>query len=236
MIRVFLCVMDVEFLKDLVNLNHENDIEIVGFSLKIPKDLDFILELEVDAIIIRDAINVKRANSLMEKIRNIPIYQHLRMIHIFKEIDGNTFHTLTQSCVMNYLLEPYTAREVLEKVKEEIELYDHSNKLAKYIEEVGSEILIESGIQENLKGFSYMKSAAYAMIQNSSRIVMNQIYEEVAIHHETTPDCVEKAIRLAIRQAYETNPDSMIFQGRKSTNGEVLKMMIELLKIRGLLY
>lgn len=236
MIRVFLCVMDVEFLKELVNLNHENDIQIVGFSLQIPKDLDLFLDLKVDAIIVRDAINVKRANAMAEKIRNNSIYQHIQMIHIFKEIDGNTFHTLTQSCVMNYILAPYTAKEVLQKVKEEVEENDRGRNIARYIEEVGSQILIESGIHDNLKGFSYMKSAAFVIVQNPTRIVMNRVYQEVAEIHETSPDCVEKAIRLAIHQAYDTNPDSIIFQGSKSTNGEVIRMMIELLKIRGMLF
>lgn len=234
MIRVFLCVMDVEFLKELVNLNHEDDIEIVGFSILVPKGLDFLLELQVDALVIRDAIHVKRANALTEKIRNLAMYQHIHVIHIFKEIDGCTFHTLAQSDVMNFLLEPYSAKDVFTKIKAEIDLSDRG-ELARFIEECGSAILIENGIPENLKGFTYMKTAVFVMVHHKTRIVMNKVYHEVAIYHDTTAESVEKAIRLAIQTGYKNHPDCLIYNHKKPTNGEVLRMLIELLKIHGML-
>ena len=72
MIRAFLCVMDDDLLQDLIHLNHENDIEIVGFSAAIPADLDFLLDLQVDAVVVRDAIDAERADAMTEKIRNDP--------------------------------------------------------------------------------------------------------------------------------------------------------------------
>lgn len=235
MIRAFLCVMDDDLLQDLIHLNHENDIEIVGFSAAIPADLDFLLDLQVDAVVVRDAIDAKRADAMTEKIRNDPIYRHLHMIHLFREIDGCTFHTLIQSCVNNYLLGTYTAKDVLRKIQDEMETADPTGDLVKFIEEIGSQILIESGIQENLKGFSYMKTAAFAIAQHSSRISMNEVYRYVATVHDSTPDSVEKAIRSAIHQGYKSHPDRMIFHVKKPTNSWVLRMLIEVLKIRGMM-
>ena len=80
MIRAFLCVMDDDLLQDL---NHENDIEIVGFSAAIPADLDFLLDLQVDAVVVRDAIDAERADAMTEKIRNDPIYRHLHILQQF---------------------------------------------------------------------------------------------------------------------------------------------------------
>lgn len=236
MIKVFLCIMDMELLKDLIQLNLDNNIKIVGYSCKIPEDLDFLIELEVDAIVVRDAIDVKRANIIIEKIRNVPMYKHIRLVHIFKIIDGCTFHALTQSCLRNYLLEPYSAKDVLMKVKEEVEKSDQEHNVAQFIEEVGTEILLECGIQENLKGFSYIKTATFVMTQSSEKITMNKVYDAVATYYDTSSDCVEKAIRLAICQGYEQHPEKFFFQNKKPTNGEVIKMTLGLLKIRGMLY
>lgn len=236
MIKVFLCIMDMDLLTDMISLNLEHDIRIVGYACKVPENLNFLSELEVDAIVIRDAINFKRANILIEKLRNVKMYKHIRVVHIFKIIDGCTFHVLTQSCLQNYLLEPYTAIDVMMKVKEEVEKTDKEYNLAQFVEEVGTESLLESGIQENLKGFQYMKMAAYVIIQSKEKITMHKAYEEVANVYDTSSDCVEKAIRLAIYQGYEQHPDKFLFRNKKPTNGEVIKMMIGLLKIRGMLF
>lgn len=71
-------------------------------------------------------------------------------------------------------------------------------------------ILYSFGIPLNLKGYHYLVSAILMCIKNLEIQITKQIYPEIAKQYATTSNCVERAIRHAIKVAWKRANPSII--------------------------
>ncbi len=93
------------------------------------------------------------------------------------------------------------------------------------------------GIQTNLRGFHYLRSAILIAYQLglSSGCMMNMIYPAVAEEQQSTPSRVERSIRHAIAQAWE-NTDLRTYLNfgvrgdRRMTNSEFISFAVDWLR------
>jgi len=65
-----------------------------------------------------------------------------------------------------------------------------------------TEILLENGIPANIQGFRYMRDMIGLFCKQECRGRPAELYEKIALHHNTTPMRVKKAIHYAVKVAW----------------------------------
>lgn len=73
-----------------------------------------------------------------------------------------------------------------------------------YEEKIATRMILQMGIQANLKGYSYLRKAIALAAQNPE-LQCNQLYGIIAEIYGVKPKSVERAIRYAIDLAYDVN-------------------------------
>ena len=104
-----------------------------------------------------------------------------------------------------------------------------------------SRLLTEIGVPGNLLGCAYLRTALSLLLQEPalSRTLTRSLYPRVAQEHQTTPACVERAIRHAIAQTFARGSDGYRAAlgrlassvGDKPTNAEFLAQTAERLRL-----
>lgn len=233
MIRVFLCISDFAMIKEIIDSRSEQDmVELVGISTAIPEDTETVALLKADVLVLQNSIDFSKAEELMKKIDEDETLQYLRIIHIFKELDSETVHTLIQNEIDHYLIEPYTSKQLLRLITLEAEKKildvgrDHN------MECFASQILQNMAVPIHLNGFEYIKTAAIILFDcgGNCHKTMKYVYAETARKHKTTASRVEKSIRTAVNHAYRTQPKLICIYKKKPTNAQIVGIVREKLK------
>ena len=103
-----------------------------------------------------------------------------------------------------------------------------------------SHLLAEIGVPGNLLGCTYLRTALTLLLQEPrlGRTISRSLYPRVAETHQTTPACVERAIRHAITQTFARENGYRAALGRlassvgdKPTNAEFLAQTAECLRL-----
>lgn len=139
-----------------------------------------------------------------------------------------------RSCGANELLGQM--RRVAQRAEEE-DAYDAA------LERLVTPIIHELGMPAHIKGYQYVREAIVLTIKDVSMIhaVTKVLYPTVARRHNTTPSCVERAIRHAIEVAWNRGDlDALqrlfgytVSNTRgKPTNSEFIAMIADQLSIR----
>ena len=97
-----------------------------------------------------------------------------------------------------------------------------------------TKLLHSFGIPANLRGFYYLRAAILIAVQKPtcSGIMMNEIYPAVAQELHSTPARVERAIRHAIMQAWESNDSRFSWhfgqmRNHRMTNSEFIAFTVD---------
>lgn len=108
------------------------------------------------------------------------------------------------------------------------------------IEQIVSDMIIRMGVAPSLKGFHYLRSSVFIMLEeeDASVGITKKIYPDVAKMYKTTLGKVERAMRHAIDSAWKKN-DGVDFTrvfgfsfNKKPTNGQLLASITEHVKLR----
>lgn len=101
------------------------------------------------------------------------------------------------------------------------------------------DVLKDMGLPSNLKGYSYIKSAIWIII-NNNQIKIGKLYSQISEQFVTKPASVERNIRHAIEYIFDFDVDEMsdtvkdIFGGKllskKPKNSEFLFTLAEYVK------
>ncbi len=103
-----------------------------------------------------------------------------------------------------------------------------------------SRLLAEIGVPGNLLGCAYLRTALTLLLEEPrlGRTISRSLYPRVAEKHQTTPACVERAIRHAIAQTFARDNGYRSALGRlassvgdKPTNAEFLAQIAERLRL-----
>ena len=103
-----------------------------------------------------------------------------------------------------------------------------------------SRLLAEIGVPGNLLGCAYLRTALTLLLEEPAlgRTISRNLYPRVAETHQTTPACVERAIRHAIAQTFSRENGYRAALGRlassvgdRPTNAEFLAQTAERLRL-----
>ena len=108
-----------------------------------------------------------------------------------------------------------------------------------------SKILVELGMQTNIKGYYYCKTAICMAYEDSSMLeaMTKCLYPEVAKKHNTTGSRVERSIRHAIENLfnnaypedfYKFFGNNSIYRRGKPTNSEFITAIVEYMRMEDL--
>lgn len=93
------------------------------------------------------------------------------------------------------------------------------------------------GIPPKVLGFRYIVQAVEPLLQSEERPILKEVYQSIADGANTSPECVEKAIRVAIAQATTKKTPSFqaLMRGalleKRPTNKQFLTLVAEQVKI-----
>ncbi len=90
----------------------------------------------------------------------------------------------------------------MDKEKSETIIYRNEIKIQESTQYFAIKNLIrDMGIPTNLLGYKYIVEAIIYMINSKSTLFLNEVYIKVAANNRTSYECVEAAIRKAIKKA-----------------------------------
>lgn len=142
-----------------------------------------------------------------------------------------------------FVAKPCGANELLGQMRRVAQRAEEEDAYDAALERLVTPIIHELGMPAHIKGYQYVREAIVLTIEDVSMIhaVTKVLYPTVARRHNTTPSCVERAIRHAIEVAWNRGDlDALqrlfgytVSNTRgKPTNSEFIAMIADQLSIR----
>ena len=142
-----------------------------------------------------------------------------------------------------FVAKPCGANELLGQMRRVAQRAEEEDAYDAALERLVTPIIHELGMPAHIKGYQYVREAIVLTIKDVSMIhaVTKVLYPTVARRHNTTPSCVERAIRHAIEVAWNRGDlDALqrlfgytVSNTRgKPTNSEFIAMIADQLSIR----
>lgn len=226
MMKVLTYLHDMDLLRDLMELmRSEAWMQTVTISV-LPRDSEWIKALQIDVLLLDCTQDPGAAFAFAKMLRNDELslcimymvnQSKMTSLQVMKAIDPNGV----------FLCAPFSVDKIMrELMKSRIQSRGYLSP--RYDESTASQLIQDMGIPVHLNGFRYIKSAVkFLLHRNDQKLLMHQLYKEVARIHMTTSSRVEKAIRDAIDYAYRYDPQHIQIQNRKPTNSQLIHLIYE---------
>ena len=141
-----------------------------------------------------------------------------------------------------FIAKPCKVNELLRQMRSVAQWAEPDNAYDAALERSVTSIIHEIGMPAHIKGYQYVRAAIILTVKDMSMIsaVTKTLYPKVAKQYDTTPSCVERAIRHAIEVAWNRgNLDTLqhffgytVSNSRgKPTNSEFIAMIADHLGI-----
>ncbi|MEG0526927.1 MAG: sporulation initiation factor Spo0A C-terminal domain-containing protein [Longicatena sp.] len=235
--KVYVCVHDYELIKDLLEYaNSQREIQILGISTVVGESISKLMELEIDVLIFQFHEDYIASAAFLSKLFEHDCFHSMNVLVLFKELNTNTIHLLLQYDIKNFLVEPYSSKQMIDMLRR-----DQKNKKIEEssywnLDSFASKVLQDLGIPMHLDGYEYLRTCSMIVFQRfpGKRLMIGDVYAECAKIHETTSSRVEKSIRTAVNYAYRTQPEKVCIYNNKPTNSQIILYMSERLKLYNL--
>lgn len=231
-------------------LDKQKDITVIGVCENGTSTLDFLNKNEVDIVLLDMIMGDLDGIGVLEK----SVYQKGEKKPKFIVLTAlRNENMISRACdlgVQYYMVKPFDLnllarriREIAQSDQEEVvkELTYHVNQYSEIDEKISSIFLIV-GIPAHVKGYQYLREAIKLVLEDNSRInkITKELYPMIAQIYDTTPSKVERAIRHAIKVAWNRgNLENLnqvfrchVFSNdQKPTNGEFIALIAERLSV-----
>lgn len=136
-----------------------------------------------------------------------------------------------------FLLKPYRLDLLFHRIRS-LANQDRDDRNALPCRTVSGAVM-ELGIPTNAFGYSYLERALTILLSHQGTCLMGKdVYGAIAAANKTTAQCVEKALRKVIRQAFETDSEALhrilrlggVDNVKHLSNGRFLTLMAESLR------
>ena len=136
-----------------------------------------------------------------------------------------------------YMIKPFDMQDLLNRIYMISSCYgyeaDGAENRKKKISGTASKYLIEMGAGTNTLGYKYSIDAVCHLVrENIASPIVKEVYAKVAKQNDTSPECVETAIRKMIKRLYENHYENISSfmnkkdgECKKPSNGELLTML-----------
>lgn len=236
--NIFLCVKDLNLIRDMIQISNMNkNVKLVGMSTTIIECVESLVYSHADILVIEPEIDEEKACEIIKRIRLHENLINLKIITLFEELDGKLIHRYLNAEINNFLIEPITADDLYHAIMLECKSKKDPCVVEDDVDLLINSYLLNLGVPNNLKGFSYLKTAITLMNQYHSlhNVRITKIYADVARCHCTTQSRVEKCIRTAIASAYEHQPALISINSsnlKKPTNSQLMIHVSEKIRIQ----
>lgn len=193
-----------DILKNFFDLTPE--IDVCGVSHNGEDALSCIAQMQPDVVLL---------DLIMPKIDGIAVLEQLhqaKLSHRPKVIVASAIGqagitaTALDLGADYYMIKPYDLYDLSSRIQLVASLYHEPAARGESPETLASRALIKIGIPTHMLGYRYCATAVELLLQEDRpRAIVKEIYGNVADQFETTPACVESAIRKAIRRSWEQN-------------------------------
>lgn len=244
-IKVLLTYENDEASIQLVTALYSNKMEVLLCQKNGAELLKLIEEIEPDVVIMDAFMQHIDAPGVLSRINmKNPVKRPL--IIILSNIDNmNLQKTFFQNGADYYFLKPIEAQLIAERV---IQLtswkglgvsrqFEPTKEVAVTI----TEILHALGISPNIKGFCYVREAIRLTIESPEMLhsVTTALYPTIAKTYQSTPTNVERAIRYAIKFAWDNGDADIINsyfgrtkQNKKPTNSQFIATIADNIRLK----
>lgn len=231
-----------EILKDFFRITPE--IDLCGIAHNGQEALHQIFLVEPDVVLL---------DIIMPTLDGISVLERLKESNLDKKPCIIVASAISQESITNralslgasyYMIKPYNLSDLLSRIilitsstpKNHLETKEKKQGLRGLI----AKYIIDMGMTTNVLGYPYCVEAVYILINSKHRCsIVKDIYTAVADKYNTTPECVESAIRKAIHRIFLLNNEVFqeitSFEGayitKQPSNGRFLTMLSEYIKL-----
>ncbi len=225
-----------EQLKRFFEMNGE--IELCGMAGDGEEALALILQRKPDIVLLDLLMPRLDGISVLEGLRESPL-PHFPHVIVTADF-GVKSVIIARAFILGasyYVIKPYKMEDLLNRVLLFAKPSLLSDRSPGDVHSRLKRTVLGLGVSPNVLGFPYIIEATEVLLEQGAHSSLTKVvYPEVARRNNTTPDCVESAVRKAITKIYERDSEGLLslmgqgMGGKRPSNGEFLRTLME--KIR----
>lgn len=223
--------------------NTKSDIEVLGACSNIRDAAHMINQTNPDALITDMVMPHADGLSLLERLNSSEFKAMPQTIFMSA---ATSEHMVQSACNLGakfYLVKPCDNDILYKRLKDMFAKdYEKPRKAQTHRKKTLSErittMFLSIGIAPHIKGYRYLRQAIQMAVKDPALIdgITKKLYPKIALHYDTTPSKVERAIRHAIEVAWSRGKIENInkFIGYdiytskdKPTNGEFIALIVD---------
>lgn len=234
MTNVYLCINNYELINEMIQKGTTNHrFNIVGIATSIIKDPMIFLSVKADIIILQYDMEMNKCFELLSEMVHQEAYQSLKIILLAKKIDLNAVQLLLQFDILEYIMEPYSTQDIMGKIISEGKNRVQRDDKIKNIDALTTRIMMDIGLPLHLLGFQFIKDSAVIVstYRVGRRLIIKDIFHEVAKQNHTLSSRVEKNVRTTINYAFRTQPDKICIYREKPTSSQIIAYIAQQIKL-----
>ena len=209
MIRVLIAEDDPiqrELLCDALEM--ERDIVCCGQARDGVEALDVLLREEPDVLLLDIVMPNMDGVDLLYALREHSLSKRPRIIAISAFGQEHIAQAVLSQGADWFLLKPYRFDLLFHRIRALANQDKPSRNVSP--DHTISRAVMELRIPTNSFGFSYLEQALKILISHQGTCLIGKdVYGAIAVPNKTTAQCVEKALRKAIRQAFEADSEAL---------------------------
>lgn len=201
-IKIIIVEDDVETRKSLLNfLSHDSKINISSFFTS---GVDIISEIKIQKpdIVITDFFAVDINNFKILEVINLRLKENGPKIIVTS--DSNSVSILEKSFKFGsdyYIKKPVILSHLKDAIFHVLKKDGTFQNDGIYLKIKIKNMIKSVGVPTNVLGYTYIEDALNYMINSNKVLFLSEIYREISVLHNTNLNCVEIAIRNAIKKA-----------------------------------
>ncbi len=224
-------------------LNQTGRFEVLDCAFDGWQALQMTIELEPDLLIINLVMPSLDCFAVLEALKEIGYNKKTKVI-VTSAIWLDFVLKKAQSLGVNYVLQKPFEKEFFQRRVSEVMQHQTENVLlldggvSANARAIVTKHIKTVGITANIKGYHYLRDAIIMVQQDSRRRrrLTTDVYVQIAKEYETSPQCVERAIRHAIVGAWKRGDETALISflgftnrqiNKKPSNGELITMLAD---------
>ena len=218
------------------------DFRVVG-SVGSGADAWYVIERECPQLVIMYVILPELDGfGLLDRMAAMPARPRAILVSAFCQ--GQVVSRAMTQGAESFLPKPCEVNELLGQMRHVAQRAEAEDARNAALERLVTPVIHEVGMPAHIKGYQYVREAIILTIKDATMInaVTKVLYPTVARRYNTTPSCVERAIRHAIEVAWNRGDLEVLqrFFGYtisnakgKPTNSEFIAMIADYLSLQG---
>ena len=215
----------------------ERDIECCGQARDGVEALEALRREEPDVLLLDVVMPNMDGVDLLSELRAQSLPKRPRVIAISAFGQEHIAQTVLSQGADWFLIKPYRFDLLFHRIRA-LANQDKPNRNTSPDHRI-SRAVMELGIPTNSFGFSYLEQALTILLSHQGTCLIGKdVYAAIAGPNRTTAQCVEKALRKAIRQTFEADSEALhrilklggVENVKHLSNGRFLTLMAESLR------